>query len=219
MNDDFLRARRQVELNAMLDSAIAFMEATKTLVADMNMRGYRPHDPKPVAGPGTRSVGDVWRASSAVAHFNLHQALEAYMKLVIALEGSRSPSIHRLTKLYGMMSRESRMEFKRLYRNKVVPAQTDRQIGVAFIFSDVPPKSPANTTANTVRQWFGILDDTMRLHTRRYEAEDVRCARWTVYFVDFEPVFELLYGVAGYAAELLERKTGNGPAGAGTNTP
>lgn len=94
------KGQRQAELNAMLDSAIAFTEATRTLVADMRTKGYRHDDPTPIAGPGTRPMRDVWRASSAVAHFTLHQAFEAYMKYILAIEGNRAPNIHSLTDLH-----------------------------------------------------------------------------------------------------------------------
>ena len=76
---------RQAELLAMLDSAIAITVATKILVADIRTNRYWYDNPKPIAGPGTRPVRDVWRASNAVAHFTLHQAFETHMKTILAL--------------------------------------------------------------------------------------------------------------------------------------
>ena len=51
----------------------------------------------------------------------------------------------------------------------------------------------------------------MRLFERRYEAEDVGRSRWTVYYLDFEPLFEMLDQIGVYAGALLERWARNTP--------
>ena len=45
----------------------------------------------------------------------------------------------------------------------------------------------------------------MRLSERRYEAEDVRCDRWTIYYLDFEPLFAVLRAIGVYAIGLFHR--------------
>ena len=198
---------RQAELLAMLDSAIAFTVATKTLVADIRTRGYRHDDPKPIAGPGTRPVRDVWRASNAVAHFTLHQAFEAHMKTILALEGSRVPNIHPLAKLYDRLGRESKAKLNLFYGQTIKTVHVGNRFAVAFKTTShpIPPARPPETEANTVRQWFALMDEQMRLSERRYEADDIRRSRWTIYYLDFEPMFEMLGGIQTYATTLFNR--------------
>ena len=196
----------------MLDSAIAFTEATRTLVADMKARGYRHDDPNPIASPGTRPIQDVWRASSAVAHFMLQQAFEAYLKLILALQGERAPNIYPLAKLHDRLSRESKLKFDRLCRHTVKAAQTNRLIAIAFVHSHTRPTSPPDANADTVGNWFTIMDEQMRLHLRRYEAEDIKQGRWTIYFVEYEPLFEMLAGIRDHATTLFKRSVRNGPS-------
>ena len=123
---------RHAELDAMQNTAIAFTVATKMLVGDIRARGYRHNDATAVEGGGGRSHRDIWRASSAVAHFNLHQSFEAYIKLILAVEGSRVPPIHPLAELYERLSCESKAKLDSLYSQIIRPAQTGRLFAVAF---------------------------------------------------------------------------------------
>ena len=204
---------RHAELNAMQNAAIAFTVATKLLADDIRKRGYRHSDPTPVDGGGGRSHTDIWRASSAVAHFNLHQSFEAYIKLILAVEGSRVPPIHPLAKLYERLSCESKAKLDSLHSRIIVPAQTGRCIAIAFKTNSapVPPAGLSDETVANVKQWFKVMDDTMRLFERRYEAEDVGRSRWTVYYLDFDPLFEMLDQINIYASELLKRRAQNAP--------
>ena len=52
----------------------------------------------------------------------------------------------------------------------------------------------------------------MRLFERRYEAEDLGRSRWTVYFLDFQPLFATLDQMAVHASALFERWARNTPA-------
>lgn len=204
---------RHAELEAMQNTAIAFTVATKMLADDIRTRGYRHDDPTPVVGGGGRSSRDIWRASSAVAHFNLHQAFEAYIKLMLALEGTRVPPIHPLAKLYEFLSPESKGKLDSLYTQVIQPAQTGRQFAVAFktVSTPTPPARLSDETVQDVQQWFKTIDNTMRLFERRYEAEDVGRSRWTVYFLDFQPLFEMLDQMAVHASTLFERWAQNTP--------
>ena len=206
---------RHAELNAMQNTAIAFTVATKLLADDIRARGYRHNDPTPVDGGGGRSHRGIWRASSAVAHFNLHQSFEAYIKLILAAEGSRVPPIHPLAKLYERLSCESKAKLDSLYSQIIKPAQTGRLFAVAFktTSTPVPPARPSDRTVANVQQWFKTMDDTMRLFERRYEAEDVGRSRWTVYYLDFDPLFEMLDQISVHASELLKRWARNTPVG------
>ena len=206
---------RHAELNAMQNTAIAFTVATKMLAEDIRARGYRHNDATPVDGGGGRSHREIWRASSAVAHFNLHQSFEAYIKFILAVEGSRVPPIHPLAKLYERLSSESKAKLDSLYAQIIKPAQSGRCFAVAFktVSTPLPPARPSDETVTTVQQWFKTMDDTMRLFERRYEAEDVGRSRWTVYYLDFEPLFEMLDQIGVHASALFERWARNTPVG------
>lgn len=206
---------RQAELNAMQNTAIAFTVATKMLAEDIRARGYRYNDATPVDGGGGRSHREIWRASSAVAHFNLHQSFETYLKFILAVEGSTVPPIHPLAKLYERLSNESKAKLDSLHAQIIKPAQTGRCFAVAFktVSTPTPPTRPSDETVTTVQQWFKTMDDTMRLFERRYESEDVGHSRWTVYYLDFEPLFEMLDQIGVHASALFERWAQNTPVG------
>lgn len=89
-------------------------------------------------------------------------------------------------------------------------AHTNRLIAIAFLHAYTSPKRPHDANANTVRNWFTIMDEQMRLHLRRYEAEDIGQSRWTIYYVEFEPVFEMLGGIGVHAAARFKRWARNG---------
>ena len=201
------KALRHAELNAMQNAAIGFTVATKMLADDIRTRGYRYNDPTPVDGGGGRSHREIWRASSAVVHFNLHQSFEAHIKFILALEGSRVPPIHPLAKLYKLLSCESKAKLDSLYGQIVKPAQTGRNFAVAFktVSTSAVPNRPADQTVTNVQQWFKTMDDTMRLFEGRYEAEDVGRSRWTVYYLDFEQLFKMLDQIGVHASALFER--------------
>ena len=174
---------RHAELNAMQNTAIAFTVATKMLADDIRARGYRHNDATPVDGGGGRSHRDIWRASSAVAHFNLHQSFEAYIKFILAVEGSRVPPIHPLAKLYERLSCESKAKLDSLYAQIIKPAQTGRYFAVAFktVSTSAPPTRPSDETVTTVQQWFKTMDDTMRWTTRcAYSNVDTKRKTWGV---------------------------------------
>lgn len=202
------KALRHIELNAMLDIAIAFTDATKTLVADMRAKGYDPDDKRPI-GPANRPIDAAWRASSAVVHFTLHQAFETYLKFILALEETDVPSTHPLGDLYERLSCESKVKISSLYEQIVKPAYTGDRVMLAAKFSDAPipdhDRPPDIKGLDTAKQWFAVMDEQMRLWERRYEAENVRRARWTIYYLDFEPMFVILHEIAVYAIGLFHR--------------
>ena len=201
------KALRHIELNAMLDIAIAFTDATRTLVADMRAKGYDPDDKRPM-GPAKRPMDAAWRASSAVVHFTLHQAFETYLKFILALEDSHVPSTHPLNDLYERLSCESKVKINSLYEQIVKPAHTGDRVMLAAKFSHtaIPDHDrPPDINLDTARQWFAVMDERMRLSERRYEAEDVRRARWTIYYLDFEPLFVILHEIGVYAIGLFQR--------------
>lgn len=197
---------RHIELNAMLDIAIAFTDATKTLVADMRAKGYDPYD-KRLIGPAKRPLDAAWRASSAVVHFTLHQAFETYLKFILALEETDVPSTHPLGDLYERLSCESKVKISSLYEQIVKPAYTGDRIMLAAKFSHTPipdhDRPPDIKGLDTAEQWFAVMDEQMCLSKRRYEAEDVRRARWTIYYLDFEPMFVILHEIGVYAIGLF----------------
>lgn len=200
------KALRHIELNAMLDIAIAFADATKSLVADMRAKAYSPDDKRPV-GPAKRPIDAAWRASSAVVHFTLHQAFETYLKFILGLEESHVPSTHPLSDLYERLSYESKVKVNTLYEQIVKPAYTGDRVMLAAKFSHTPipdhDRPPDIRGLDTAKQWFVVMDEQMRLWERRYEAEDVRRARWTIYYLDFEPMFVILHEIGVYAIGLF----------------
>ena len=146
-------ALRHIELNAMLDIAIAFTDATRTLVADMRAKGYDPDDKRPI-GPARRPIDAVWRASSAVVHFTLHQAFKTYLKFILALEESHVPNTHSLSDLYERLSCESKMRVNSLYEQIVKPAHTGDRVMLAHKSSpfaipahDLPPEITLDTAS------------------------------------------------------------------------
>ena len=72
MSED--KALPHIELNRMLNIAVASMDATGVLVADMRAKGYNPYDKRPIA-PAKRPINTKWQASSAAVHFTLHNTL------------------------------------------------------------------------------------------------------------------------------------------------
>lgn len=199
---------RHIELNAMLDIAIAFTDATRTLVADMRAKGYNPDDKRPI-GPAGRPMDAAWRASSAVVHFTLHQAFETYLKFILALEESHVPRTHPLGDLYQRLSCESKVKIDSLYEQIVKPAYTGDRVMLATKISQtaIPDhdRPPDIKGFHTAKQWFAVLDEQMRLKKRRYEAEAVGHGRWTIYYLDFEPLFVILHEIGVYAIGLFHR--------------
>ena len=121
------------ELTMMLAVAAEFREAVVVLEGALGARGLNWRDASPPANGGL-SEHHMWAGAKAVAHFNLHQAIESIFKLMLALERTRVPSHHNLSDLFAKLSPQTKRGFNAIYDNVVKP-----QAGV-IRYVRVPPR-------------------------------------------------------------------------------
>ncbi|MCY3883983.1 MAG: HEPN domain-containing protein [Gammaproteobacteria bacterium] len=186
------------ELNMMLSIALAFRYSTESLEKEILSMDIAPEDHTPISGPNTRTKHEVWVAYKAVSHFTLHQAFESFVKYVLAVEGVAVPKIHTLAKLYDRLSNESKHKFQNIHDDTLLVPQK----AIAFMYSNVKPPTPKPAHISTVRQQFEFMDQRMRLHLRRYQADDIRKKQFTTYYTDLGPYFAMLDGISKYAHTL-----------------
>ena len=198
------------ELRRMLDLAMAFAQATKSVEQHITDEGYR-HDDGSRLAPSTRTKREVWMALKSVSHFNLHQALELILKFILRLEETKYDNRHPLVSLHDQLSSESREELQRAYEEHLLSKTPGERLhGIAFYYGNNPPAPPPLRMVDTLRQGFEDLDEDLRLYTRRYAYENVGRGEITVYIFDLDPWINFFDDASKYAHRLFRAKAERG---------
>ena len=74
---------------------------------------------------------------------------------------------------------------------------------MAFYYGKELPSHSPNEEVTTAKQGFEHFDDSMRLHQRRYEYENIGRGEWTVFLIDMSPWFNVLNDMSRYAHRLF----------------
>ena len=191
------------ELRGMLNVALAFHTAAELVEQHIADAGYRHDDGTRLAATTSRTRREMWMALKGASHFNLHQAFELFLKFILRLEGTDHGNRHPLGELYDMLSMASREQVDSAYRHAMASRGQGQQTGVGFYYGKEPPSRPLNEEVTTAKQGFEHFDDSMRLHQRRYEYENIGRGEWTVYMIDMSPWFNMLNDISRYAHRLF----------------
>ena len=187
----------------MLSVALAFHTSAELVEQHIADAGYRHDDGTPLAATTSRTKQEMWIALKAASHFNLHQSFEVFMKFILRLEGTDHGSRHPLGKLYDMLSTASREQVDSAYKRAMASMGQGQQTGVAFYYGKESPPRPPTEEVTTAKQGFEHFDDSLQLHQRRYEYENIGRGEWTVYIIDMSPWFKMLNDISGYAHKLF----------------
>ena len=191
------------ELRSMLDVALAFHTSAVLVERHIADADYRHDDGSRLAASTSRTKREMWMALKAVSHFNLHQSFEVFMKFILRLEGTDHGRGHLLGKLYDMLSPASREEVDRAYARVMESIEHGQQTGVVFYYGKQPPPGPPQEEVATAKQGFEHFDNTLQLHQRRYEYENIGRGEWTIYMIDLAPWFDMLSDFSRYAHKLF----------------
>ena len=192
------------ELNAMLNIAMAFRHSTEALEKDIQRMGLKNGDMRPIDGrEGSRRAHELWVAYKSVAHFNLHQAYETFIKFILVLEGTKPPHIHALAKLYDLLSDPSKKALETKFDEEVKPAVHEAVAYYVQKPGGKPPRKPDDVEVTDVRGHLAFSDREMAGYRRRYDWEDIGKERFTIYVLDMTPYFAVLDRLSAYAHQLF----------------
>jgi len=186
----------------MLGMAAEFRRAVIVLEQTLAARGLNWRDASRPASGGL-SDHHSWAAAKAVAHFNLHQAIESIFKLMLALERTKIPPHHNLSELFGKLSPQTKSDFNAIY-DSVVKPQAESFGTFVYRRGEAPPdprslpavKAPQSVT---LRGFLGFLDNVLNTSTRRYQAESVGRGEPLYYLHDTGPYVQMLERMDQYA--------------------
>lgn len=192
------------ELTMMLGVVAEFRQAVIVLEQALAARGLDCFDVSRNPNGGL-SQHHSWAAAKAVAHFNLHQAIESIFKLMLALERTKIPPRHNLSELFGNLSPQTKRDFNAIYENAV---KTRGEWFDVFVYrrGKAPPdprslpeiKVPQSVT---LRGFLDFLDNVLNTSTRRYQAESVGRREPLYYFRDIGPYVQMLECMDLYARQ------------------
>ena len=74
---------------------------------------------------------------------------------------------------------------------------------MGFYYGKEPPSRSPKEEVTTAKQGFAHFDESLRLHQRRYEYENIGRGEWTVYVIDLSPWSDMLNDVSRYAHRLF----------------
>ncbi len=195
------------QLLAMHRVASAFLVVAKETHAYIEREGIDDVRCETYRGSNNLTPQNIWIAMRSALDYNMHQAFELFIKLLLKVEGTKYGRDHKLASLFAKLKRTSRNDLDKIRKKHFMNSFRGGKSMefVAFMMAEKEPPLPPSKDSD-FNSFEGILtyfDEELALYQRRYSHEAIEKGQWLEFVRDVRPLFTLLDEVSGYCGRRL----------------